>query len=134
MAICSLCNGRRERPCSYEGRTQEVYEASIKAIKHVAYRCGYAIAMHGSLKTDIDLIAVPWRDSCITAKSLAEEIKLTIERIIGTVREREVDNNPVIKSCGRLAWSFYTTPEGIDGPYFDISIMPRNGSPEDILA
>jgi hypothetical protein len=96
----------------------------MPALRFVAYRCGYALAVHGSLKTDIDLIAVPWRDSAVDAAYTAEQIRLTAERIIGTARVRECDPNPTQKPCGRLAWSFYLQPEGVEGPYIDLSVMP----------
>jgi len=97
----------------------------MPALRFVAYRCGYALAVHGSLKTDIDLIAAPWRDSCISAASLAEHIRACAEQIIGTARVREYDKHPEEKPCGRLAWSFYLQPEGVEGPYIDLSVMPK---------
>lgn len=125
MSICQKCQAR-QRPCEYADRTREFHRAMIVALKHVAYRCGYALAVHGSLKTDIDLLAAPWRDSAISAHALAEEIRLTAERIIGFARIRDVDKDrlPEHKPCGRLAWSFYLQPEGIAGPYIDLSVMP----------
>jgi hypothetical protein len=125
MSICGACQVRKERPCNYAERTREYFDAMMPALRHVARRCGYALAVHGSLKTDIDLIAVPWRDSAPDAAYVAEEIRLTVERIIGTARKRESDKNPEQKDCGRLAWSFYLQPEGIDGPYIDLSVMPK---------
>lgn len=125
MAICPSCNTEQSRPCSYTNRTRECYRALIPALRHVARRCGYALAVHGSLKTDIDLIAVPWRDSCASAGYLAEEIRKTTETIIGTARTRERDKNPEAKPCGRLAWSFYLQPEGIEGPYIDLSVAAK---------
>jgi hypothetical protein len=125
MSICSACQVRQERPCNYPERTKECYDAMIAALRHVARRCGYALAVHGSLKTDIDLIAVPWRDSAPDVTYLAEEIRLTAERIIGTAETRKYDTNPTQKPCGRLAWSFYLQPEGIEGPYIELSVMPK---------
>lgn len=133
MAICSKCQIRGERPCNFSERTREYFDAIMPALKFVAYRCGYALAVHGSLKTDIDLLAVPWRESAISAKSLAEHIKLSVEQIIGTARTRECDGNPTAKPCGRLAWSFYLQPEGVDGPYIDLSVMSKDAHPRDIF-
>lgn len=122
-----------ERPCIYESRTKEVYEAIMPALRHVAHRCGYALAIHGSLKTDIDIIACPWRDSAIGAESLAEKLRLVIEIIIGIARVRDGDEKPAYKPCGRLAWSFYTTPKEQEhlGPYIDLSVMPICITPEE---
>src|ERR1017187_4371127 len=114
MAICQKCETNQPRPCSYSGRTREFHRALIVALRYVARRCGYALAVHGSLRADIDLLAVPWRDSCVRAAYLAEEIRKTAEQIIGTARIREGDGAPTEKPCGRLAWSFYLQPEGLD--------------------
>ena len=124
MAICSRCQFREERPCSYTPQTREYFRVLIRALRHVAERYGYAIAVHGSLKTDIDLIAVPWRDSAVSQASVAEAIRKTAEQIIGSARQR--DSDPMTKKpCGRLAWSFYLTPhDDIPGPYIDLSVMP----------
>lgn len=96
----------------------------MPALRHVAYRCGYALAVHGSLKTDIDLIAAPWRDAAISADSLVEKLRACVEVVIGTARMREADPNPTKMPCGRLSWSLYLQPEGVEGPYIDLSVMP----------
>lgn len=96
----------------------------IPALRHVAYRCGYALAVHGSLKTDIDLIAVPWRETAVGQAYVAEEIRKTAEQIIGCAVVRKYDPNPEKKPCGRLAWAFYLQPEDIEGPYIDLSVFP----------
>ena len=103
---------------------QEYFDVLIAALRHVAYRCGYALAVHGSLKRDIDLIACPWRDSAPDADHLAGMLKKATEAIIGFARERECDSNPCQMPCGRLAWSFYLTHEDT-GPYIDLSVMPK---------
>ena len=102
---------------------QQFYETLIVALRYVAYRCGYALATHGSLKRDIDLVAVPWRDSAVDAHHLAGMLRMAAEAIVGTAREREGDKNPTEKPCGRLAWSFYLTHDD-RGPYLDVSVMP----------
>lgn len=104
----------------------EYYDALITALRYVAFRCGYALAVHGSLNRDIDLIACPWRESAVGANYLIKEIRKATEVIIGTARVREVDKDwmPEKKPCGRMAWAFYLTHED-DGPYLDISVMPK---------
>lgn len=123
MSICGVCQAKSERPCAFATRTKEFYDAMMPALRYVAQRCGYALAVHGSLKTDIDLLAAPWREHAVDATYLAEEIRLTAERIIGTACLRECDKCPEKKPCGRLAWSFYLQPEGVEGPYIDLSVM-----------
>jgi len=104
--------------------TREYFRVLIRPLRHVAERCGYAIGVHGSLKTDIDLIAVPWRESAVAPAYLAEEIRKTAEQIIGSARIRKADPAPEKKPCGRLAWSFYLSPlDEIPGPYIDLSVI-----------
>lgn len=103
----------------------EYYDVLIVALRHVARRCGFALAVHGSLVRDIDLIACPWRESAPEANYLIGELRKATEIIIGFARQREVDKNqPEQKPCGRLAWSFYLTHDD-NGPYLDISVMPK---------
>jgi hypothetical protein len=128
MAICDSCRHTKERPCTYTAWTREYFRVLIRALRHVAKRHGYALAVHGSLKTDIDLIAVPWREGAVSAHSVSEAIRETTEQIIGSARIRDVDKavgSPTKKPCGRLAWSFYlSADESIPGPYIDLSVMP----------
>lgn len=125
MAVCIRCDSDSPRPCPYTGRTREFYRALIAALRYRARSCGYALAVHGSLRTDIDLIAVPWRDSAVSAEYLAEAIRKAAEQIIGIARCRTGDEQPTKKPCGRLAWSFYLQPEGMEGPYIDLSVIPN---------
>lgn len=110
------------RPCEYEELTREFYEAINSALKFKARSCGYALLTHGSLKTDIDLVAVPWREGAISQESLAEKIRQTVKEIIGTADDRK--QPPTKKPNGRLAYSFYLVPPACRGPYIDLSIFP----------
>lgn len=112
------------RPCEYAEMTQEFFDALFPALKFVARKCGYALAVHGSLKTDIDLIAIPWRECPISQESLAERIRLAAEAIIGCAEMRPGDKKPTQKPNGRLAWSFYLVPLECRGPYIDLSVFP----------
>ena len=94
----------------------------IPAIREVARTCGYALGVHGSLRYDIDLIAVPWGPMSMSQMHVAERI---IQCIAG-IRTSKVDP-PSQKPYGRLAWSIHLG----GGPYVDLSVMPR---PEDLTA
>ncbi len=58
---------------------------------------GYALAVHGSLQRDFDLVAIPWTETPSTPEDILREIisKFAI-RIIGTETH---------KLHGRKAWS-----------------------------
>lgn len=118
----------RRKINEHEERCKEYYDVLIEALRYVAYRCGYALTVHGSLKRDIDLVACPWRESAVDAEYLIEKLREATLAIIGIAREREVDkgSQPEKKPCGRLAWAFYLTPDDDDnGVYLDISVMPK---------
>lgn len=114
---------KNERPCEYAEMTAEFYNALMPALKFVARKCGYALLQHGSLKTDIDLVAVPWREMAINQHDLAERIRATAEAIIGTAKQQG-KSGPTIKPNGRLAWSFHLVPPECRGPYIDLSVLP----------
>jgi hypothetical protein len=123
--LCKQCGTREDRPCSHVQMTREYYRVLIRPLRHVAHRYGYAIGVHGSLKRDIDLIAAPWRISPSSAASLIEGLREAAEKIIGFAEIREETRYPERKPGGRLAWSIYLVPRECDGPYLDISVLPR---------
>lgn len=115
---------KKERPCEYADTTEEFYAALFPALKFVARKCGYNLLVHGSLKTDIDLVAVPWRIAAVSQEYVAERIRETAEAIIGTARVMPGDQKPTEKPNGRKAWSFHLVPMGCRGPYIDLSVFP----------
>lgn len=85
----------------------------IKLIWKLARQVGYAVGVHGSLKRDFDLIAVPWTDDAVCALDLMIHLKIGLgAKIIGEV---------VSKPHGRKAINLQ-----LDGYYriIDLSIVP----------
>lgn len=39
------------------------YACVLENLRKIAFKCGYALAVHGSLENDLDLIAVRWSDN-----------------------------------------------------------------------
>ena len=86
---------------------------------------GYALAVHGTLRRDVDVVAVPWTaEACGAdelAKSIAEylaSVKLSFPNVweaAKKTRER--------KPFGRIAWAIVL--RGIPAPYIDLSVAPR---------
>lgn len=99
-------------------RCRELADILIVPLREVARRHGYALAVHGSLSYDIDLIAVPWRDLATSPESLAEAINKAVDAIAGQSKMEGPEQKPL----GRLAWSFHMG----GGPYVDLSVMPAN--------
>lgn len=89
---------------------------------------GYALAVHGSMATDLDLIAVPWTTSASDAAIFVESLRELLGGTIPNDPEASSFNlllhNPNAKLHGRLAWSIYLG-EPFQGPYIDLSVMPK---------
>src|SRR5690349_23459479 len=60
----------------------------------------YTTLFRSSLRRDIDLVAVPWRDRAPRAESLIEALTEVAKAITGTARFRKHDQNPVERPYG----------------------------------
>lgn len=102
----------------------KLYMPWIDPIQQVGRACGYCIAVHGSLKRDLDMIAVPWIEDATSGAFLAEEVRKLIN---GTIAPAPY--NPGHKPHGREAWSIHFTQFNGDWDrihaYIDLSVMPR---------
>jgi len=80
---------------------------------------GYALAAHGSMSRDIDLIAVPWVAEAKTPEVLVGGLRSVLKRLYPvTLEVGPSDEHP--KPHGRICWSFWIRP----WTYIDLSIMP----------
>ena len=50
------------------------YACIIGDIKEAAYKCGWAIGIHGSLQNDMDLMAMAWTENATTPDVLIKAI------------------------------------------------------------
>jgi hypothetical protein len=84
---------------------------------------GYAIAVHGSMVRDVDLIAIPWTDNAVSARELVKAIAAICNGYLAQSKPEEGGRYrvPMIKPHGRLAYSIHLG----GGPYIDLSVMPR---------
>lgn len=82
----------------------------------IFHRHGYALAVHGSLARDLDLIAVPWTESPsppdVVLAGVTSEFAVTL---IGVLEE---------KFHGRLC---QTISVGFGNCFIDLSFMPHRG-------
>jgi hypothetical protein len=95
--------------------TALVYASTMSGIQDIGESHGYAIAIHGSMQRDFDLIAVPWKFICSPPEKLVEDICKGFELLM----DGSVDG-PEYKAHGRMAWSIPIC----GGLYFDLSVMP----------
>jgi len=89
----------------------------------VARDCGYALALHGSLKRDMDVVAVPWTEDATSADRLMRGLA---QATGGYYRHQQPKKNP----HGRLSYALVLDNCAGDAVYIDISVMPRLGGDE----
>lgn len=103
------------------------YAQVLPLIVQIGRAHGYAIAAHGSLATDFDVVAVPWAEKAAPPLNLI----LAIKADLGAFSMSEwgdyyfKDCSPTKKPHGRVAYSLHLTNNGCNGPYLDVSVMPR---------
>ena len=101
------------------------YVGLYAQLRDVAITNGYALAIHGSLARDMDLLAVPWTEHAIDAEELilkfVETLGLNVDEGITLLSPtNEICNG--VKPHGRLAWNIMLG----NNAYIDISITPRH--------
>jgi len=104
------------------------YAVYYQTLVPIAREHGYALAIHGSMKRDCDLIAVPWTDEASGPVRLILAFKEAVDGVFHKSQHDhffEVKQVATLKPHGRLAWSLHLTDEGMHGPYLDISVMPK---------
>lgn len=95
-----------------------VYAAALyPQLAEIARNHGYALAVHGSLRRDFDLIAVPW----VPNPSHPRDV---IEAFVSQFAIREIGGEPTTKEHGRIA---YTLAVGFGECAIDLSFMPISG-------
>ncbi len=98
------------KPANYS----PVYCAIYPQLAEIARKHGYALAIHGSLARDMDLICIPWIPEPGTHRDVVDEIckKFAI---------KEVGGDPTLKEHGRIA---YTLSIAFGECAIDLSFMP----------
>lgn len=104
----------------------------------VARGLGYALAIHGTVATDLDIIACPWTDEAVDAVTLKDALMAHLsacgygdlmrmelpEDVVQQVLARKepgTEEGGTRKPHGRLAWNLYMQC----GSKVDLSVMPR---------
>lgn len=93
--------------------TPALYAHRIHELQTVAHACGYAVAIHGSMQRDLDVIAVPWVERAEPAETL---IHMLCRRMGLTA----TSDSPGEKPHGRRVWTLLVANTG----FVDLSVMP----------
>ena len=97
-----------------------VYSIYFGILQDIAKQYGYALALHGSMRRDLDLVAIPWTEQ--TGK--VEEMLWEFKSAVGfTKNALHVDGKPwdsiEHKPHGRIAYTIVSGTRSID-----VSIIP----------
>lgn len=97
-------------------------------MRDAAEKCGYALALHGSMARDFDLIAVPWSESATGPAVLVRALSDAIgyKPLAGDPQNGTYPTTD--KPHGRLGWPIHL----MSGLYIDLSIMPRQKDWSDV--
>ena len=97
------------------------YCALYPKLAEITRSHGYALAAHGSMERDFDLICIPWTEQPSTPDEVVAAIvsKLSIRLIVDP--KKDGDNGAQRKPHGRVA---YTLSIGFGQCAADLSFMP----------
>ena len=114
--IAVTCNGRTAfYACMYED------------IRKCAMDCGWAVSLHGSLNSDMDIMAMPWVENAVSFKEM-------VDRISKLFKDNDMSSQYVIaydeKPCNRVV---ATIPIFADF-YLDISTITADVVPKSEVA
>ena len=104
------------------------YAVLYAELRVVARAHGYALGLHGSLRRDLDLIAVPWIETPSDEATFVEAMRQAAE---GYVLPKEAGGSPFgLKPHGRRAYTIVlkgcsaTVPPDQFASFIDLSIVP----------
>jgi hypothetical protein len=95
-------------------------------LAELAREKGYSLALHGSMQSDVDVVAIPWTEDACSARELLEHLskQLGIFQYVDEVADYGTVpdiSSPEQKPHGRVAWVIPLQA----GMVIDISVMPR---------
>lgn len=96
-------------------------ELAMPRMREAARRCGYALAVHGTLIRDLDVIACPWAKDARSADELVAALGVVIAEVTGWGHQQARDWTE--KPHGRVAAILIAGPGG--DVHMDLSVMPR---------
>lgn len=100
-------------------------------LREIAWDHGYALCVHGTIRRDIDLVAVPWIEWATSAEALIEAFAEEIARYVDP-RVAEYDATRLAyrrrqpgldRPHGRRCEVFHLSYKFGDAPYIDLSVM-----------
>lgn len=140
--------GDEERTPERARRCAEHHARLFEPMRARARELGYALAVHGSIARDIDYLAVPWTDEAVDVEKLVRALVVVVAKVegravwhrdpdfdemlrrrmgIGARMSRLLGHAPYQNHVGKRAHGRRSyTIDLWDGPYIDLSVMPRS--------
>lgn len=101
-----------------------IYSQILPRIREAGKNLGYAIAIHGTMTRDLDLLAVPWIEDAAEPSALVKVIADEVSGYIIGDRTDErgyVSDHPHEQPHGRMSWNICWGGKA----FIDLSVMPR---------
>lgn len=113
------------------GQLKKKYLSVVPKICSVARKCGYAIAVHGSMQRDLDIIAMPWVPHALKPETLVIRIEKELTGYSHARGYWRLDGKMAGKPHGRLAYAIpiahlnsqFENPM-LRHAYIDLSLRP----------
>ena len=106
------------------------YALLLPQLMKAGREVGYAIAVHGSMARDLDIVAIPWAEEAVSAERLIMHLMAEVDGELRNGGRKRDDgewesvpaSEPSTKPHGRLAWTIFLGHKGL---HLDVSVMPR---------
>ena len=108
--------------CKDADEIEAFFKSRMSAIREAAKGCGYAVGLHGSMRRDLDLIAVPWSEKFLPKEALA----IAIHKAACGIAQPEDTYAWEQKPMGRVATSFpicWTEELKLSNGHIDLSVV-----------
>jgi hypothetical protein len=104
------------------GSFVSIYAQLLPRIRTAGKELGYAIAVHGSMQRDLDLVAIPWVENAASAERLVAFIADEVRGfVIGDISMHGTLDTPTRQPHGRQSWNICWGGKA----FIDLSVMPR---------
>lgn len=129
---CPGCTAEMEHPDDPKDDGTRVpgftYAWMIPYLTRTARRCGYALAVHGSMSRDLDLIAVPWVETAWEPNLFAIEMARMVDGSLIADKDGRLGTP---KLHGRMAYNIAFKSAW---HFIDLSVMPKLDTLAEYLA
>lgn len=97
------------------------YVAFYPKLAEIAREHGYALAVHGSVVSDMDLVAIPWTENAKNVFELINAISSYASGVMSLMFDNAVClHGPEKKPHGRMAWTISIGNAAV----IDLSVVP----------